>query len=75
MNTSAQTTPIEILENKELDVLITKEIEKLPERCRLVFILNRYFNFKYSEIVEILSVLTKTVDAQMVQAVKKNARV
>ena len=63
-------TPHEIAEHQELDVLITQALEKIPERCRIVFILSRYFNMKYIEIAEILGISAKTVDAHMVKAVK-----
>ncbi len=63
-------TPHEIVEHQELDVLITQALEKIPERCRIVFILSRYFNMKYTEIAEILEISVKTVDAHMVHAVK-----
>jgi RNA polymerase sigma-70 factor, ECF subfamily len=63
-------TPHEIVEQQEMDVLITQALEKMPERCRIVFILSRYFNMKYAEIAEILEISVKTVDAQMVKAVK-----
>ena len=63
-------TPHEIAEHQELDALITQALEKIPERCRIVFILSRYFNMKYIEIAEILEISVKTVDAQMVKAIK-----
>ena len=63
-------TPQEIAEYQELDILITRTLEKIPERCRIVFILSRYFNMKYAEIAEILEISVKTVDAHMVHAVK-----
>ena len=63
-------TPQEIAEYQELDILITRTLEKIPERCRIVFILSRYFNMKYTEIAEILEISVKTVDAHMVHAVK-----
>jgi RNA polymerase sigma-70 factor, ECF subfamily len=63
-------TPHEIAEHQEMDVLLTQALEKMPERCRIVFILCRYFNMKYADIAEILEISVKTVDAQMVKAVK-----
>jgi RNA polymerase sigma-70 factor (ECF subfamily) len=63
-------TPHEIAEHQELDALITQALERIPERCRIVFILSRYFNMKYAEIAETLEISIKTVDAQMVKATK-----
>jgi RNA polymerase sigma-70 factor (ECF subfamily) len=63
-------TPHEIVELRELDDLIMKALEKLPERRRIVFILNKYCNMTYAEIAEILEITVKTVDAHMVNAVK-----
>jgi len=63
-------TPHEIAVIHEMDVLLTQALEKIPERCRIVFILSRYFNMKYVEIAEILEISVKTVDAHMVKAVK-----
>jgi RNA polymerase sigma-70 factor, ECF subfamily len=63
-------TPHEIAVQQESDALITQALEKIPERCRIVFILSRYFNMKYAEIAEILEISVKTVDAHMVNAVK-----
>jgi RNA polymerase sigma-70 factor (ECF subfamily) len=63
-------TPHEIAVQQESDVLLTHALEKIPERCRIVFILSRYFNMKYAEIAEILEISVKTVDAHMVNAVK-----
>lgn len=63
-------TPHEIAVQQESDVLLTLAIEKIPERCRIVFILSRYFNMKYAEIAKILEISVKTVDAHMVKAVK-----
>ena len=67
---ASSATPHEIAEYRELDILITQALEKIPERCRIVFILSRYFNMKYAEIAEILEISVKTVDAQMVKATK-----
>ncbi len=63
-------TPYEIAVQQESDVLLTQALEKIPERCRIVFILSRYFNMRYAEIAEILEISVKTVDAHMVNAVK-----
>ena len=63
-------TPHEIAEQQELDISLTHALENVPERPRIVFILNRYFNMKYAQIADILEISVKTVDAHMVKAVK-----
>jgi RNA polymerase sigma-70 factor, ECF subfamily len=63
-------TPHEIAVQQESDSMLTNALEKIPERCRIVFILGKYFNMKYAEIAEILEISVKTVDAHMVNAVK-----
>jgi len=37
----------------------------MPERCSLVFRMNRFEGKKYREIAEILSISVKTVEADM----------
>ena len=63
--------PEEIQLNKELNGLISKAINELPPRCKEVFLLAREENLKYREIANILSISEKTVNAQMVTAIKK----
>ena len=55
---------------KELNVIINKTIEQLPEKRREIFELSRYEGLKYSEIAERLNISIKTVEAQMGQALK-----
>ncbi|NJK98274.1 MAG: sigma-70 family RNA polymerase sigma factor [Bacteroidales bacterium] len=50
---------------------IENAINDLPERCRLVFLLAKEESLKYREIAEILSISEKTVNAQIVTAIKK----
>ncbi len=57
-------------EFKELEELIRKEIENLPEKCKEVFILSRYEELKYAEIAEKLDISVKTVEAHMSKALK-----
>lgn len=54
----------------ELAKLITSAISKLPERCRLIFTMNRFDNLTYKEIAEILEISVKTVETQMSRALK-----
>lgn len=49
---------------------LKKAILELPERCRLIFILNRYHNFRYSEIAQMLDISVQTVKNQMSKSIK-----
>ena len=60
--------PHKILEQKELQQLIVKTWEKLPERRRLIFAMHRGQGLKYKEIAEKLSVSVKTVEAEMTKS-------
>ena len=64
-------SPEEIQINKELNEIINSAINELPERCRLIFLMAREEGLKYREIAEVLSISEKTVNAQMVTAIKK----
>jgi RNA polymerase sigma-70 factor (family 1) len=50
---------------------INKAIESLPPRCKMIFKLVRQDGLKYREAAVILNISEKTVDAQMVIAVKR----
>ena len=58
------------MEVAELEGRIKSAIQKLPEKCREVFELNRYEGKKYAEIAEQLNISIKTVEAQMSKALK-----
>lgn len=58
----------EKLEAKELEERITRAIDALPERCRLVFVLSRFEEMKQKDIAEKLNISTKTVENQMSRA-------
>jgi len=60
----------DILVEKELAVTITEAINELPEKCREIFLLNRYENLKYHEIADKLQLSQKTVEAQMSKALQ-----
>jgi len=64
-------TPEEVIIQKELQLVVKKAIEDLPERCRLIFKLVREDKLKYKQIAEILDISIKTIDAQMAIAVKR----
>jgi RNA polymerase sigma-70 factor (family 1) len=54
----------------ELSRKIVEAIEALPPRCKMVFKLVREDGLSYKEVGRILNISPKTVDAQMVIAVK-----
>ncbi|MCE7056075.1 RNA polymerase sigma-70 factor [Algoriphagus sp. AGSA1] len=45
-------------------------LEKLPEKCRMVFNLSRFEELKYQEIAQRLDISIKTVEAHMGKALK-----
>lgn len=59
------------MEHEELKSTIEMAINSLPERCKLIYLLVKEENMKYSEVAETLSISKKTVQAQMIIAVKK----
>lgn len=58
------------LETAELESQIWEGINSLPEKCREIFILNRFEEKKYAEIADHLKISVKTVEAQMSKALK-----
>jgi RNA polymerase sigma-70 factor (family 1) len=50
---------------------IQQAIDKLPEKCRQIFVLSRYEELSYREIATTLNISVKTVENQMITALKK----
>jgi RNA polymerase sigma-70 factor (ECF subfamily) len=69
-----QDSPSDILNYKELQEKVARIIERLPERCGLIFTMSRFEGLKYSEIATKLSVSIKTVEANMGRALKEFRR-
>jgi RNA polymerase sigma-70 factor (ECF subfamily) len=57
-------------DTRELQVIINRTLDSLPERCSRIFKLNRFEGLKYHEIASKLSVSIKTVEANMGKALK-----
>jgi len=55
---------------QELTALVESTLKQLPERCSLVFRMNRFEGKKYREIAEILSISVKTVESDMGKALQ-----
>jgi RNA polymerase sigma-70 factor (ECF subfamily) len=58
------------LEAAELESRIWQIINGLPEKCKEIFILNRFEGKKYQEIADQLDISVKTVETQMSKALK-----
>jgi len=59
------------MEEAELADRINKAIQKLPEKCREIFIMCRFEEMKYAEIAARLNISVKTVEMQISIALKK----
>ena len=54
----------------ELQDIINKTLNLLPDRCRKIFTMNRFEGLKYKEIAEYMSLSIKTIEADMGRALK-----
>lgn len=61
----------EALLQKELEAKIHTAINKLPAKCKAIFVLSRYENLSYKEIAIYLDISAKTVENQMGIAIKR----
>ncbi len=60
----------DMMDSVVLNARIQQALQKLPEKCREVFILSRFKELKYAEIAQKLEISVKTVEAQMTKALK-----
>ncbi len=60
----------EKLKLSEVETHLAKALNKLPEKCRAVFHLSRFEELKYQQIADQLQISIKTVETQMVKALK-----
>jgi RNA polymerase sigma-70 factor (family 1) len=68
-------TPEQIIIDNELKRRLEYAIQSLPPKCQLVFKLAKEDNLSYKEIAEVLSISVKTVDAHLVAATQKLAKI
>lgn len=59
---------LDVLDAHDLEALVECVVRELPDRCREVFILNRYHHLSYAEVGEVLGISPKTVEVQMGRA-------
>lgn len=57
-------------ENRELQKMISETFAALPDKCALVFHLNRHEGLKYGEIAQQLGISQKAVEKHMTHALK-----
>lgn len=58
------------MEAIETEEKINRALDELPEKCREIFMMNRFDQLKYREIAEKLNLSVKTVETQMSRALK-----
>ena len=67
--TSVKSPEDEFEKNEKLKA-INDAIERLPARCKKIFIMKKYDELSYKEIAEILNISINTVKTQMKRALK-----
>ncbi|MDD4515063.1 sigma-70 family RNA polymerase sigma factor, partial [Massilibacteroides sp.] len=56
---------------EDVERIVTNAINKLPERCKLIFLKSRIEGKKYKEIATDLDISVNTVENQMAIALRK----
>mgnify|MGYP002740571530 FL=1 len=59
------------LQNEDIRKALEEAINKLPERCREVFVLSKVEELSNKEIAEKLNISVKTVEVQMTKALSR----
>src|SRR5262249_30219790 len=63
-------TPDRDLTASELTAAVRRAVDRLPDRCRLIFTMHREQGLTYGEIASVLDLSLKTVEVQMGRALK-----
>jgi len=70
LDSTAFSDGVDRLEEQELEQRIYDALQSLPEKCREIFMMNRFEGLKYAGIAEKLGISVKTVETQMSKALK-----
>ncbi|GAB3504938.1 RNA polymerase sigma-70 factor [Spirosoma knui] len=62
--------PVQVLMANELSDRLQEAIQRLPEQCRLIFMMSRFDELKYQEIADRLGLSIKTVENQIGKALR-----
>jgi len=62
--------PFQDMTERDLAAAVAEAIENLPNKCKRVFTMNRQDSLKYSEIADVLNISERTVENQIVRALK-----
>jgi RNA polymerase sigma-70 factor (ECF subfamily) len=62
--------PQDILESRELEQLIRRTLDRLPERRRRIFRMHRFEGQTYAQIAAALALSVKTIEAEMTKALQ-----
>ncbi len=65
-----QQSPEFVLELKEFDQALQKLIGRIPEKTRVIFLMNRIDRLTYTEIAETMKISIKAVEKHMTKALK-----
>lgn len=61
---------VEIVAGQLLEEAVRKAVQKLPERCRTAFVLNRFDGLSYNEIAQVMEISVETVHNHITKAVR-----
>lgn len=67
---SSGTTAEDKINYSEMEHRVLNCVDKLPERCRLIFSLSRFSQYSRKKIAEELDISIKTIENQMTKALK-----
>ena len=67
----SDTNPLAYLENKDLTEKVQEAVDRLPEKCREIFIQHFYYNQSYEEIARMKNIKSSTVRVQIKIALTK----